>query len=363
MKAFVTGATGFIGKRLVHRLIARGDQVVALVRSPEAAQAIQSMDARAVIGDILDLETMRAGMQGCDVVFHLAAWYKLGARDIRPAEAINVQGTRNVLGLAHQLGVPRIIYTSTIAVLGDTQGYVADESYQPQAEHFLTEYDRTKWMAHYKVALPLIAQGAPVIILMPGAVYGPEDTSLVGDIMRLFYRGLLPVLPGPELTLTFVHVDDVVEGHLLAAEKGKPGESYLLAGPILSMGQVAQVWADASDRRPPLLHVPARFIKPLAPIVAALGAYLPLQAMISQDAIAILEATYIACADKAQAELGWQARPVREGMRQTFEAMAGTVQPLRLLPQDPAQRRHLAGAALGAALGLLLAWWIARRRK
>ncbi|MEW5871667.1 MAG: NAD-dependent epimerase/dehydratase family protein [Chloroflexota bacterium] len=363
MKAFVTGATGFIGKRLVHRLVERGDQVVALVRSPEAARAIQAMGASAAIGDILDFESMQAGMLGCDVVFHLAGWYKLGARDIQPAEAINVQGTLNVLGLAHQLGVPRIIYTSTIAVLGDTQGYVADETYQSQAEHFLTEYDRTKWMAHYKVALPLIAKGAPVIILMPGAVYGPGDPSLVGDIMRLFYRGFLPVLPGPELTLTFAHVDDVAEGHLLAAEKGKPGESYLLTGPILSLGQVAQVWAEISGRRAPVLQIPARFIKLLAPIVAALGAYLPLPAIISKDAIAILEATYIACADKAQAELGWQARPVEEGMRQTFDALAKTIQPVKLLPQDPARCRQLAGAALGAAIGLLLAWWITRRRK
>ena len=184
MKAFITGGTGFIGRRLVERLVQRGDQVQALVRSQKGAADLQAMGAQPVYGDVTDRETMREGMKGCDVVFHLAGWYKLGGRNIGEGEAINVEGTRNTLELAYELGISKIIYTSTVAVFGDTHGSLPDESYQGPEGPFLTEYDRTKWIAHYKVAHPLIEKGAPVIILMPGVVYGPGDPSLVGDLMR-----------------------------------------------------------------------------------------------------------------------------------------------------------------------------------
>jgi hypothetical protein len=195
MKAFVTGGTGFIGQQVVRKLLARHYAVYALARSAASAQTLAALGCTIVQGDITDVESMREGMAGSDVVFHIAAWYKVGSPDWLQAEAINVGGTRNVLRLAHELGVPRIIYTSTIAVFGDTQGQLVDETFY-QGGPFLSEYDRTKWLAHYKVAVPLIEKGAPIIIVMPGMVYGPGDTSSLAEMMRLFYRGL-PALPGP----------------------------------------------------------------------------------------------------------------------------------------------------------------------
>jgi dihydroflavonol-4-reductase len=324
MKAFVTGGTGFIGSRLVKKLLERDYQVNALVRSQSSATDLQAQGATPVLGDITSLESMREGMRGCDVVFHLAAWYKLGASDWRKAEAINVDGTRNVLSLAHQSGIPKIIYTSTVAVFGDTHGFLADETYVNPGDKFLTEYDRTKWLAQYQVARPMIEKGAPIVIVMPGGVYGPGDPSLVGDIMRAFYKGLLFVFPGPELTLTYAHVGDIAEGHILAAEKGKPGESYLLAGQVMSLGEIVKIWAEVSGKRRPLFHIPGRFLKPLAPVVGAISSLVPLPPMISRDALAIQGATYIARSDKARAELGWEARPLEEGMRETFAWIAGT---------------------------------------
>ena len=219
MKAFVTGGSGFIGQHVVQKLVARGDEVHALARSAESANLLRQLGATVFMGDITDSASLRPAMTGCDVVFHIAAWYKLGAPDWMQAEAINVGGTRRVLRPAHELGIPKIVYTSTIAVFGDTQGQLVDEAYYKEGP-FLTEYDRTKWLAHYKVALPLIEKGAPIVIVMPGGVYGPGDTSFIAQLMRLFYRGL-PALPGSDLTVTYAHVDDIAAGHLGDPARGE----------------------------------------------------------------------------------------------------------------------------------------------
>ena len=206
MKAFVTGGSGFIGQHVIRKLVDREYEVYALARSKASAEIVEALGAIAVPGDITDTESMREGMAGSDVVFHIAAWYKIGAKDWSEAEVINVSGTRKVLRLAHQLGIPKIIYTSTVAIFGDTKGQLVDESFY-QGGPFLSEYDRTKWLAHYKVALPLIEKGAPIIIVMPGGVYGPGDTSVIAELMQLFYRGLLSVVPGANSVLTYAHVE------------------------------------------------------------------------------------------------------------------------------------------------------------
>jgi dihydroflavonol-4-reductase len=360
MRAFVTGGNGYIGEQVVRKLIAHGYEVNALVRSHESVAFMETLGAKPVRGDITAVESMRAGMQGCDLVFHLAGWYKLGAKNQHEAESINVTGTRNVLGLAFEIGIPKIIYTSTVTVNGDTQGYLADETYIPPEGPFLTEYDRTKWIAHHRVAVPLIDEGAPIIILMPGVVYGPEDKSLIGDMMRYFYMGLFPILPGPELTLTFAYVEDVAEGHILAAEKGQVGETYIIAGHVATLSEIARIWARVSGKRAPVLEVPARYIKPLIPLARFLGTILPMPPILSPDAIAILEATYIARSDKARSQLGWQTRPLYTGMQDTFNWISQTTQPIAIaIPAD--RRRQMAVVALGAAIVLMVAWLLKRR--
>jgi nucleoside-diphosphate-sugar epimerase len=285
------------------------------------------------------------------------------------ARQINVEGSRNVLELAYELGVPRIIYTSTLAVFGDTHGRVVDESYRmPASEPFITEYDRTKWLAHYDVAQPLIEKGAPITIIMPGAVFGPGDQSLIGDMMQAFYRGLLFVFPGPETVLSFTHVDDIAEGHLLAAEKGKAGESYILTGPALSLRQIVPLWAQASGRSVPLAYVPARLLHPLIPLADRLGERIAAWPQIfSVDAIRVTGTTYAAQASKAQRELGWYPRSLEEGLKDTFDAIAEQAhRPTSSLlssPIPPEKRKLVAGVIVGIALGLLLIWKITRRRK
>jgi nucleoside-diphosphate-sugar epimerase len=179
---FVTGATGFVGAEVAKQLRTRGHQVVALVRSPEKASLLAKLGCELHVDDIMAPGTLRAGMRGADGMFHLAAWYRLGAPRARPlAEAVNIEGTRHVLDVMRELGIARGVYTSSLAVFSDTHGALVDESYRFDGPH-LSLYDDTKWRAHYEVALPAIAQGLPLIIVQPGVVYGPGDTSAVRSI-------------------------------------------------------------------------------------------------------------------------------------------------------------------------------------
>lgn len=354
MRTFVTGGTGFIGRRLIQQLLTRGDEVYALARSDSSAAELAGLGAHVVRGDILNRESLRTGMQGADVVFHLAAMYELGVQDPSRMEAINIEGTRNVLSVGHELGIPKMVYTSTVAVFGDTQGRVIDEDYRYDGP-FRSHYDRTKWLAHYAVAEPLIEEGAPITIVMPGVVYGPGDTSVTGELLRMFWHGLLPIVPGPDQAVTYAHVDDIAAGHILAAVEGEPGETYVLAGPPVTFERLFGLWADVSGRPDPLFSIPARFIRPLAPLMDVVGKFMPLPQSFRAESIRVLGATYLARADKARAELGWEPRPVRQGLAETFDWLAETEPPLL-----PGLSREAATVGLLAATGIL-AGWLTRR--
>jgi dihydroflavonol-4-reductase len=359
MKAFVTGGTGFIGQHVVRRLLERGYDVYALTRSREGAAGLSALGAKIVEGDIGHPDSMPEGMRGSDVVFHLAGWYKIGSRDWTSAEAINVAGTRNVLRLADELGVPRIIYTSTTSVFGDTRGKLVDENFY-QGGPFVTEYDRTKWLAHYKVALPMIEEGAPITIVMPGGVYGPDDHSLIGTLMENFYWGRMPAVPAPEFTFTYAHVEDIAEGVILAAEKGKAGESYILTGPAVPLGEVVDFWAQITGKPAPLLRIPARLLLPLAPLMGTIGNFIRLPELFSEEAIRILGVSYLGRADKARRELGWKNRTMQIGMSETFRWIEENETPPKPILAE--RERKVAGLALLAAALVLLLWLLGRRK-
>ncbi len=194
MKYFITGATGFIGGRVAQQLAGAGHEVVALVRTPAKARHLAAPGITLHQGDITDKESILAAMAGVDGVFHIAAWYKVGARDTGTAERINVGGTRNVLEAMKELGIPKGVYTSTLAVFSDTHGRLVDETYRHNGP-WLSEYDRTKWMAHYQVAEPMINEGLPLVIVQPGVVYGPGDTGMTHVGVVQYLRRQLPAAP------------------------------------------------------------------------------------------------------------------------------------------------------------------------
>jgi nucleoside-diphosphate-sugar epimerase/N-acetylglutamate synthase-like GNAT family acetyltransferase len=319
MRYFVTGATGFIGGRLVRQLRAAGHEVRALVRSPSKAPDLAGLGASLHPGDITDKETMRAAMRGTDGVFHLAAWYRIGAgaRERRAAERINVQGTRNVLELMQELGIPKGVYTSTLAVFGDTQGWVGDESYRHSGP-WLSEYDRTKWKAHYEVAVPMIQAGLPLVIVQPGVVYGPGDPSVIGNLLRQYLKRRLPIRPHGA-AFCWGHVDDTAHGHVLAMDKGRPGESYIVAGPPHTLEEALEIAEQITGIRPPWLRPPAVLLRAMAAAASALERVITLPQTYSGETLRIAAgATYLASSDKAQRELGFRTRALEDGLRETL---------------------------------------------
>lgn len=358
MNVFVTGGTGFIGRHVVQKLVERGDTVYALAHSEKSAGILSELGAVIVPGDITDSESMRLGMKGCDIVYHLADWSKIGASDWINAEAINVAGTRKVLRLAVELKIPKIIYSSTIAVFGDTRGQLVDESYF-NGGPFLTEYARTKWLAHYKVAVPLIEKGAPIIIVMPGITFGPGDTGIGGDLMRRFHRGM-PILPAPDTTLTYAYVEDIAQGVILAAELGNIGETYILAGPAVPLRDMVDFWGHLTGRPTPMIRISERVIRPFVPLMEFVSNFVPLPTLLSAEALSLLGATYMAKSEKAKRQLGWRSRPLHATMVQTFEWIAHEEE--RFAKTTAAKRQRLAGGALGLSLILLIVWLLDRRQ-
>ena len=315
MRYFVTGATGFIGGRVARQLVESGHEVVALVRDPRRAQHLTDMGAVTVQGDITDKESMRSPMTGVDGVFHVAGWYEVGARDKSLGLKINVEGTRNVLEMMKELGIGKGIYTSTLAVFSDTRGRIVDETYHYDGPH-LSEYDRTKWLAHYEVAEPMIKEGLPLVIVQPGVAYGPGDTSSLGRTFRQYLRGRLPSLP-KNTAFCWAHVDDIAQAHILAMERGKPGESYIIAGPPLSVEEVFAIAESITGVRAPRIRLQPGILKLMSKVMAVIGALVPVPESYTAEGLRVVAGvTYLGNNEKAKHELGYTPRPLKELMKE-----------------------------------------------
>ena len=305
-KYFVTGATGFIGGRVVRQLIEGGHKVIAVVRNPSRAPDLRKLGVDVRPGDVTVAESLWAPMTGVDGVFHIAGWYKIGTKDRAQGERVNVQGTRNVLNAMKGLGIPKGVYTSTLAVFSDTHGQLVDETYRVDGKGpWLTEYDRTKWLAHYEVAEPMMHEGLPLVIVQPGLNYGPGDTSEVRPTLVRYLRRRLFALPR-ETAYCWAHVDDTARGHLLAMEKGVPGESYIIAGPRHSLIEAFQIAERITGIRAPRMHISPAFLRGIARLTR------------SERIRAIAGVTYLGSHEKARRTLGFDPRPLEAGLRETL---------------------------------------------
>ena len=313
MKYFVTGATGFVGGVLASKLREAGHEVHASVRSLEKAIELESIGVKLFKGDVTDKESMREAMTGVNGLYHVAGWYKIGTRDKSDGEKINMQGTRNVLELMQELKIPKGVYTSTLAVNSDTHGQLVDETYHFSGEH-LSEYDRTKAVAH-EIAKGFIAEGLPLVIVMPGLIYGPGDTSSVRTSILSLLKGQLPMLPD-QTKLCWAYVDDIVQGHILAMEKGKIGETYIIAGEPIKLADAFLLASQITGRRPPMV-VPYQMLKVMSFLARPFDNWLP-ESYTSEGLRIVAGVTYLGDNTKAKRELGYNPRPFREGWEQTL---------------------------------------------
>jgi len=262
VRCFVTGGSGFIGANLVHELVGRGHAVKVLLRQESDTGGLRGAAFEPVYGDITDREPLVAAMRGCDWCFHVAASYHLWLRDYAPMYQANVEGTRNVILAATTAGCSRVVYTSTVGCIGlpkEVDGVMTptDEATPVSEAQMTNHYKRSKWQAE-QVARELAAKGSPVIIVNPTAPVGPRDTkpTPTGKVVVDFLNRKMPAYL--DTGLNWVHVRDVAVGHILAAEKGRAGERYILgnAAGNWTMKETFAVLEEVTGVRAPRLRIP-----------------------------------------------------------------------------------------------------------
>jgi nucleoside-diphosphate-sugar epimerase len=317
MKYFVTGATGFVGGRVTRLLVDAGHEVIAVVRNPGKAGDLAGLGVQLHKGDVTDKESMRAPMTGVDGVFHIAGWYKVGERDKSEAYRINVEGTRNVLELMRELQIPKGVYTSTLAVNSDTGGRLVDEHYRFTGRH-LSVYDQTKAEAH-AAALQFIAEELPLVVVQPGIIYGPGDNSSLRTTLLQFLNRKLPMMP-KKTAFAWGHVDDIARGHILAMEKGRPGENYFICGPVHTFIEFIQLASEISGVPQPSMQASPGMLKAMSVVMILAEKIVRVPESYTAEGLRVIAGvTYIGDNSKAKRELAFNPRPLREGLRPTIE--------------------------------------------
>ncbi|OJU84494.1 MAG: hypothetical protein BGO11_10165 [Solirubrobacterales bacterium 70-9] len=259
-------------------------------------------------------------MEGCDAVIHAAAVYEVGipASERQSMREANIGGTERVLGAALEAKIAKVVYVSTVGIFGNTNGQIVDESYEHQGE-FLSEYEKTKWEAH-QVAKRLIGEGLPCVIVQPGGVYGPGDTSSVGALLDQFLSGKMPLIPFPELGMCLTHVEDIAGGIILALDKGVAGETYIISGPVTTVREAIGIVAAETGKKAPKRALPTRLMKALTPIGPLVGKIMGQPPNLRELIASADGVTFWANHDKATKELGYQPRGLEEGLRATLAA-------------------------------------------
>ena len=294
--------------------------MTAAVRDPSRATALRDLGVSLIANDLGSVATLRVGMDTSDAVIHLAGSYRVGitAAEHPAMYEANVAVTERVLDAAIAVGIPRIVAVSTANVLGNTHGRLVDETYRRDlADPYLSYYDETKVLAH-RIAEARIANGAPVIIAMPGTTYGPDDHSAIGAKLKSAFDGSARVIGFGDVGISAVHVDDVAAGIIAALEGGRLGESYLLSGECLRLADAMRIAARAGGRRPPRIRVPTALLRAAVPFARAAARLGVGRLDLAETVRAADGVTYWSTHAKATTELGYSVRPLRQGVIDAF---------------------------------------------
>ena len=311
MKAFVTGANGFTGSHLVQLLISQGHQVIGLVRRTSDLLRLANLEVELVYGDITDAKVLTKAMADVDTVFHTAACVDLGIVDATRMERVNAVGTQTVLeAIRAQTIPPKLVYCSTIGIYGDTAGKVIDETYQRSQQGFSSAYDETKYKAQQLVNQH-VADGFSAVSLMPGGIFGADDPHF-GPVIKLFLKGRLPLWPGCDRITGIVHVDDLVQAMVLAAEKAPSGEHFIISAGELSIGEMFKILGNSSGIKAPA-DAPKSMVRLIGSILDPIGKAFSWNAPLNNELVHYIYDRCVRISGaKAMRDLGWQPRSVPE---------------------------------------------------
>jgi dihydroflavonol-4-reductase len=317
-KVLVTGVSGFVGSAVARALLARGYAVTALIRASSPRTNLDSLPLEIAVGDMTDQASVEAAARGARYLFHVAADYRMWAKDPEEIVRANREGTGAVMRAAKAVGVERIVYTSSVATLGPKPGEdknaPADETSPLTPETAVGAYKRSKVIAERLVEKMVAEEGLPAVIVNPSTPIGPRDVkpTPTGRIIVEAATGKAPAFIDTGLNLA--HVDDVAAGHLLALDKGRIGERYILGGQDVTLRQLFADIAHLAGRKPPTLELPRGPLYPLAHIFEAVAQITGKEPQLTVDALNMSKRRMFFTSAKAEAELGYKARPYREAI-------------------------------------------------
>ncbi|MCL2428027.1 MAG: NAD-dependent epimerase/dehydratase family protein [Alphaproteobacteria bacterium] len=322
---FVTGATGFVGSALARALAARGHALRLLVRPSSDRQNLAGLPAEIVEGDLTDPLSLARAVAGCRYLFHLAADYRLWVRNPESMLRANVDGTVALMRAAKSAGVERIVYCSSVAALGLTKdGSPADETTEVAEPDVVGTYKISKYRAEQATLHLVREQGLPAVIVNPAAPVGPRDIkpTPTGKMIADGARGRIPAYL--DTGLNIVHVDDVAEGHILALERGRLGERYILGGDNLLLRDLLALVAEVAGRPPPRIRLRHEWLWPLALGFEAAARVGGIEPLVTRDHLRMAEKRMFFSSAKAIAELGYRPRPARQAVEDAVAWLRAT---------------------------------------
>ena len=324
-RMLVTGASGFVGSAVARALLARGESVRLLVRASSPRTNLEGLDAEVVVGDLLDAASLAPAFEGVRRLYHVAADYRLWARDGEEIVRHNRDGAANVMRAALAAGVERIVYCSSVATLslhGLAPGAASDETRPLTPETAIGAYKRSKVVAERLVEAMVRDEGLPAVIVNPSTPIGPRDVkpTPTGRIIVEAATGRMPAFV--DTGLNIAHVDDIAQGHLLAMDRGRIGERYVLGGEDVELRDLLAEIARLSGRKPPTVALPRGPLFPLAAAAEAVAWATGKEPFVTRDALKMAAYKMFFSSAKARAELGYTARPWREAVGDAYRWFA-----------------------------------------